>query len=154
MSRMAVIFDPGVEGWRQWRPPLPQARGTRRAGRAFGRRPYGCGGAVRIRRRGGVRVFARLRSGRFCPCTSGRWRRLRPCGRIRHSPDDGGVFADTLEKKSAAMPKPFGGRLLLRRRTEKRSAAAARRRSRARGKRPDLADTVPIIFSTITGNAS
>ena len=71
-------------------------------------------------------------------------------------PDDGGVFADTLEKICGYAKAVWRGACFCASPSEEalgRCGALGEGAVRAREARPDLADTVPIIFSTITGNA-
>lgn len=157
MSRMAVIFDPGVEGLAAMAAAV--AAGARDkgaqvelldAGRmdaaalsaydaaAFGFSPA-CEAAL-------LPVYVRA-LGTLCG------RRVAVFG-IR--PDDGGVFADTLEKICGYAKAVWRGACFCASPSEEalgRCGALGEGAVRAREARPDLADTVPIIFSTITGNA-
>lgn len=157
MSRMAVIFDPGVEGLAAMAPAV--AAGARDkgaqvelldAGRmdaaalsaydaaAFGFSPA-CEAAL-------LPVYVRALE-TLCG------RRLAVFG-IR--PDDGGVFADTLEKICGYAKAVWRGACFCASPSEEalgRCGALGEGAVRAREARPELADTVPIIFSTITGNA-
>lgn len=157
MSRMAVIFDPGVEGLAAMAAAV--AAGARDkgaqvelldAGRmdaaalsaydaaAFGFSPA-CEAAL-------LPVYVRALE-TLCG------RRLAVFG-IR--PDDGGVFADTLEKICGYAKAVWRGACFCASPSEEalgRCGALGEGAVRAREARPDLADTVPIIFSTITGNA-
>lgn len=157
MSRMAVIFDPGVEGLAAMAAAV--AAGARDkgaqaelldAGRldaaalsaydaaAFGFSPA-CEAAL-------LPVYVRALE-TLCG------RRVAVFG-IR--PDDGGVFADTLEKICGYAKAVWRGACFCASPSEEalgRCGALGEGAVRAREARPDLADTVPIIFSTITGNA-
>ena len=157
MSRMAVIFDPGVEGLAAMAAAV--AAGARDkgaqvelldAGRmdaaalsaydaaAFGFSPA-CEAAL-------LPVYVRALE-TLCG------RRLAVFG-IR--PDDGGVFADTLEKICGYAKAVWRGACFCASPSEEalgRCGALGEGAVRAREARPELADTVPIIFSTITGNA-
>ena len=157
MSRMAVIFDPGVEGLAAMAAAV--AAGARDkgaqvelldAGRmdaaalsaydaaAFGLSPA-CEAAL-------LPVYVRALE-TLCG------RRVAVFG-IR--PDDGGVFADTLEKICGYAKAVWRGACFCASPSEEalgRCGALGEGAVRAREARPDLADTVPIIFSTITGNA-
>ena len=157
MCRMAVIFDPGVEGLAAMAAAV--AAGARDkgaqvelldAGRmdaaalsaydaaAFGFSPA-CEAAL-------LPVYVRALE-TLCG------RRLAVFG-IR--PDDGGVFADTLEKICGYAKAVWRGACFCASPSEEalgRCGALGEGAVRAREARPELADTVPIIFSTITGNA-
>ena len=157
MSRMAVIFDPGVEGLAAMAAAVaPGARDKGAqvelldAGRmdaaalsaydaaAFGFSPA-CEAAL-------LPVYVRALE-TLCG------RRVAVFG-IR--PDDGGVFADTLEKICGYAKAVWRGACFCASPSEEalgRCGALGEGAVRAREARPDLADTVPIIFSTITGNA-
>ena len=157
MSRMAVIFDPGVEGLAALAAAVA-ARARDKgaqvelldAGRmdaaalsaydaaAFGFSPA-CEAAL-------LPVYVRALE-TLCG------RRVAVFG-IR--PDDGGVFADTLEKICGYAKAVWRGACFCASPSEEalgRCGALGEGAVRAREARPDLADTVPIIFSTITGNA-
>lgn len=130
--------------------------GQGRAGRAFGRRPYGCGGASAYD--AAAFGFSPACEAALLPVYVRALRRFAAAvwpysafGR-----DDGGVFADTLEKICGYAKAVWRGACFCASPSEEalgRCGALGEGAVRAREARPDLADTVPIIFSTITGNA-
>ena len=157
MSRMAVIFDPGVEGL-----------AARAAAVAAGARDKGAQVELLDAGRMDAAALSAYDAAAFgfSPACEAALlpvyvRALETlCGRrvavfgIR--PDDGGVFADTLEKICGYAKAVWRGACFCASPSEEalgRCGALGEGAVRAREARPDLADTVPIIFSTITGNA-
>ena len=157
MSRMAVIFDPGVEGLAAMAAAV--AAGARDKGAQVelvdaGRRDAAALSAYDAAAFG----FSPACEAALLPVYVRALETL--CGRrlavfgIR--PDDGGVFADTLEKICGYAKAVWRGACFCASPSEEalgRCGALGEGAVRAREARPELADTVPIIFSTITGNA-
>lgn len=157
MSRMAVIFDPGVEGLAAMAAAV--AAGARDKGAKVELLDAGRMDAAALSAYDAAAFgFSPACEAALLPVYVRALERL--CGRrvavfgIR--PDDGGVFADTLEKICGYAKAVWRGACFCASPSEEalgRCGALGEGAVRAREARPDLADTVPIIFSTITGNA-
>lgn len=157
MSRMAVIFDPGVEGLAAMAAAV--AAGARDKGAQAELLDAGRMDAAALSAYDAAAFgFSPACEAALLPVYVRALERL--CGRrvavfgIR--PDDGGVFADVLEKICGYAKAVWRGACFCASRSEdalSRCGALGEGAVRAREARPDLADTVPIIFSTITGNA-
>ena len=157
MSRMAVIFDPGVEGLAAMAAAV--AAGARDKGAQVELLDAGRMDAAALSAYDAAAFgFAPACEAALLPVYVRALETL--CGRrvavfgIR--PDDGGVFADTLEKICGYAKAVWRGACFCASPSEEalgRCGALGEGAVRAREARPDLADTVPIIFSTITGNA-
>lgn len=157
MSRMAVIFDPGVEGLAAMAAAV--AAGARDKGAQAELLDAGRMDAAALSAYDAAAFgFSTACEAALLPVYVRALETL--CGRrvavfgIR--PDDGGVFADTLEKICGYAKAVWRGACFCASPSEEalgRCGALGEGAVRAREARPDLADTVPIIFSTITGNA-
>lgn len=157
MSRMAVIFDPGVEGLAAMAAAV--AAGARDKGAQVELLDAGRMDAAALSAYDAAAFgFSPACEAALLPVYVRALETL--CGRrvavfgIR--PDDGGVFADTLEKICGYAKAVWRGACFCASPSEEalgRCGALGEGAVRAREARPDLADTVPIIFSTITGNA-
>ena len=157
MSRMAVIFDPGVEGLAAMAAAV--AAGARDKGAQVELLDAGRMDAAALSAYDAAAFgFSPACEAALLPVYVRALETL--CGRrvavfgIR--PDDGGVFADTLEKICGYAKAVWRGACFCASPSEEalgRCGALGECAVRAREARPDLADTVPIIFSTITGNA-
>ena len=157
MSRMAVIFDPGVEGPAAMAAAV--AAGARDKGAQVELLDAGRMDAAALSAYDAAAFgFSPACEAALLPVYVRALETL--CGRrvavfgIR--PDDGGVFADTLEKICGYAKAVWRGACFCASPSEEalgRCGALGEGAVRAREARPDLADTVPIIFSTITGNA-
>lgn len=157
MSRMAVIFDPGVEGLAAMAAAV--AAGARDKGAQAELLDAGRLDAAALSAYDAAAFgFSPACEAALLPVCVRALETL--CGRrvavfgIR--PDDGGVFADTLEKICGYAKAVWRGACFCASPSEEalgRCGALGEGAVRAREARPDLADTVPIIFSTITGNA-
>ena len=157
MSRMAVIFDPGVEGLAAMAAAV--AAGARDKGAQVELLDAGRMDAAALSAYDAAAFgFSPACEAALLPVNVRALETL--CGRrvavfgIR--PDDGGVFADTLEKICGYAKAVWRGACFCASPSEEalgRCGALGEGAVRAREARPDLADTVPIIFSTITGNA-
>lgn len=157
MSRMAVIFDPGVEGLAAMAAAV--AAGARDKGAQVELLDAGRMDAAALSAYDAAAFgFSPACEAALLPVYVRALETL--CGRrvavfgIR--PDDGGVFADTLEKICGYAKAVWRGSCFCASPSEEalgRCGALGEGAVRAREARPDLADTVPIIFSTITGNA-
>ena len=157
MSRMAVIFDPGVEGLATMAAAV--AAGARDKGAQVELLDAGRMDAAALSAYDAAAFgFSPACEAALLPVYVRALETL--CGRrvavfgIR--PDDGGVFADTLEKICGYAKAVWRGACFCASPSEEalgRCGALGEGAVRAREARPDLADTVPIIFSTITGNA-
>lgn len=157
MSRMAVIFDPGVEGLAAMAAAV--AAGARDKGAQAELLDAGRMDAAALSAYDAAAFgFSPACEAALLPVYVRALETL--CGRrvavfgIR--PDDGGVFADTLEKICGYAKAVWRGACFCASPSEEalgRCGALGEGAVRAREARPDLADTVPIIFSTITGNA-
>lgn len=157
MSRMAVIFDPGVEGLAAM--AVAVAAGARDKGAQVELLDAGRMDAAALSAYDAAAFgFSPACEAALLPVYVRALETL--CGRrvavfgIR--PDDGGVFADTLEKICGYAKAVWRGACFCASPSEEalgRCGALGEGAVRAREARPDLADTVPIIFSTITGNA-
>lgn len=157
MSRMAVIFDPGVEGLAAMAAAV--AAGARDKGAQVELLDAGRMDAAALSAYDAAAFgFSPACEAALLPVYVRALETL--CGRrvavfgIR--PDDGGVFADTLEKICGYAKAVWRGDCFCASPSEEalgRCGALGEGAVRAREARPDLADTVPIIFSTITGNA-
>ena len=157
MSRMAVIFDPGVEGLAAMAAAV--AAGARDKGAQVELLDAGRMDAAALSAYDAAAFgFSPACEAALLPVYV--WALETLCGRrvavfgIR--PDDGGVFADTLEKICGYAKAVWRGACFCASPSEEalgRCGALGEGAVRAREARPDLADTVPIIFSTITGNA-
>ena len=157
MSRMAVIFDPGVEGLAAMAAAV--AAGARDKGAQVELLDAGRMDAAALSAYDAAAFgFSPACEAALLPVYVRALETL--CGRrvavfgIR--PDDGGVFADTLEKICGYAKAVWRGACFCASPSEDalgRCGALGEGAVRAREARPDLADTVPIIFSTITGNA-
>ena len=157
MSRMAVIFDPGVEGLAALAAAV--AAGARDKGAQVELLDAGRMDAAALSAYDAAAFgFSPACEAALLPVYVRALETL--CGRrvavfgIR--PDDGGVFADTLEKICGYAKAVWRGACFCASPSEEalgRCGALGEGAVRAREARPDLADTVPIIFSTITGNA-
>lgn len=157
MSRMAVIFDPGVEGLAAMAAAV--AAGARDKGAQVELLDAGRMDAAALSAYDAAAFgFSPACEAALLPVYVRALETL--CGRrvavfgIR--PDDGGVFADTLEKICGYAKAVWRGACFCASPSEEalgRCGALGESAVRAREARPDLADTVPIIFSTITGNA-
>ena len=157
MSRMAVIFDPGVEGLAAMAATV--AAGARDKGAQVELLDAGRMDAAALSAYDAAAFgFSPACEAALLPVYVRALETL--CGRrvavfgIR--PDDGGVFADTLEKICGYAKAVWRGACFCASPSEEalgRCGALGEGAVRAREARPDLADTVPIIFSTITGNA-
>ena len=157
MSRMAVIFDPGIEGLAAMAAAV--AAGARDKGAQVELLDAGRMDAAALSAYDAAAFgFSPACEAALLPVYVRALETL--CGRrvavfgIR--PDDGGVFADTLEKICGYAKAVWRGACFCASPSEEalgRCGALGEGAVRAREARPDLADTVPIIFSTITGNA-
>ena len=157
MSRMAVIFDPGVEGLAAMAAAV--AAGARDKGAQVELLDAGRMDAAALSAYDAAAFgFSPACEAALLPVYVRALETL--CGRrvavfgIR--PDDGGVFADTLEKICGYAKAVWRGACFCASPSEEalgRCGALGEGAVRAREARPYLADTVPIIFSTITGNA-
>lgn len=157
MSRMAVIFDPGVEGLAAMAAAV--AAGARDKGAQAELLDAGRMDAAALSAYDAAAFgFSPACEAALLPVYVRALETL--CGRrvavfgIR--PDDGGVFADTLEKICGYAKAVWRGACFCASPSEEalgRCGALGEGAVRAREARPELADTVPIIFSTITGNA-
>ena len=157
MSRMAVIFAPGVEGLAAMAAAV--AAGARDKGAQVELLDAGRMDAAALSAYDAAAFgFSPACEAALLPVYVRALETL--CGRrvavfgIR--PDDGGVFADTLEKICGYAKAVWRGACFCASPSEEalgRCGALGEGAVRAREARPDLADTVPIIFSTITGNA-
>ena len=157
MSRMAVIFDPGVEGLAAKAAAV--AAGARDKGAQVELLDAGRMDAAALSAYDAAAFgFSPACEAALLPVYVRALETL--CGRrvavfgIR--PDDGGVFADTLEKICGYAKAVWRGACFCASPSEEalgRCGALGEGAVRAREARPDLADTVPIIFSTITDNA-
>lgn len=157
MSRMAVIFDPGVEGLAAMAAAV--AAGARDKGAQVELLDAGRMDAAALSAYDAAAFgFSPACEAALLPVYVRALETL--CGRrvavfgIR--PDDGGVFADTLEKICGYAKAVWRGACFCASPSEEalgRCGALGEGAVRAREARPELADTVPIIFSTITGNA-
>ena len=157
MSRMAVIFDPGVEGLAAMAAAV--TAGARDKGAQVELLDAGRMDAAALSAYDAAAFgFSPACEAALLPVYVRALETL--CGRrvavfgIR--PDDGGVFADTLEKICGYAKAVWRGACFCASPSEEalgRCGALGEGAVRAREARPDLADTVPIIFSTITGNA-
>lgn len=157
MSRMAVIFDPGVEGLAAMAAAV--AAGARDKGAQVELLDAGRMDAAALSAYDAAAFgFSPACEAALLPVYVRALETL--CGRrvavfgIR--PDNGGVFADTLEKICGYAKAVWRGACFCASPSEEalgRCGALGEGAVRAREARPDLADTVPIIFSTITGNA-
>lgn len=157
MSRMAVIFDPGVEGLAAMAAAV--AAGARDKGAQAELLDAGRMDAAALSAYDAAAFgFSPACEAALLPVYVRALETL--CGRrvavfgIR--PDDGGVFADTLEKICGYAKAVWRGACFCASPSEEAlgcCGALGEGAVRAREARPDLADTVPIIFSTITGNA-
>ena len=157
MSRMAVIFDPGVVGVAAMAAAV--AAGARDKGAQVELLDAGRMDAAALSAYDAAAFgFSPACEAALLPVYVRALETL--CGRrvavfgIR--PDDGGVFADTLEKICGYAKAVWRGACFCASPSEEalgRCGALGEGAVRAREARPDLADTVPIIFSTITGNA-
>lgn len=157
MSRMAVIFDPRVEGLAAMAAAV--AAGARDKGAQAELLDAGRMDAAALSAYDAAAFgFSPACEAALLPVYVRALETL--CGRrvavfgIR--PDDGGVFADTLEKICGYAKAVWRGACFCASPSEEalgRCGALGEGAVRAREARPDLADTVPIIFSTITGNA-
>ena len=157
MSRMAVIFDPGVEGLAAMAAAV--AAGARDKGAQVELLDAGRMDAAALSAYDAAAFgFSPACEAALLPVYVRALETL--CGRrvavfgIR--PDDGGVFADTREKICGYAKAVWRGACFCASPSEEalgRCGALGEGAVRAREARPDLADTVPIIFSTITGNA-
>ena len=157
MSRMAVIFDPGVEGLAAMAAAV--AAGARDKGAQVELLDAGRMDAAALSAYDAAAFgFSPACEAALLPVYVRALETL--CGRrvavfgIR--PDDGGVFADTLEKICGYAKAVWRGACFCASPSEEalgRCGALGEGAVRAREARPDPADTVPIIFSTITGNA-
>ena len=157
MSRMAVIFDPGVEGLAAMAAAV--AAGARDKGAQVELLDAGRMDAAALSAYDAAAFgFSPACEAALLPVYVRALETL--CGRrvavfgIR--PDDGGVFADKNEKICGYAKAVWRGACFCASPSEEalgRCGALGEGAVRAREARPDLADTVPIIFSTITGNA-
>ena len=157
MSRMAVIFDPGVEGLAAMAAAV--AAGARDKGAQVELLDAGRMDAAALSAYDAAAFgFSPACEAALLPVYVRALETL--CGRrvavfgIR--PDDGGVFADTLEKICGYAKAVWRGACFCASPSEEalgRCGALGEGAVRARGARPDLAAPVPLIFSTITGNA-
>lgn len=150
MSRMAVIFDPGVEGLAAMAAAV--AAGARDKGAQAELLDAGRMDAAALSAYDAAAFgFSPACEAALLPVYVRALETL--CGRrvavfgIR--PDDGGVFADTLEKICGYAKAVWRGACFCASPSEEalgRCGALGEGAVRAREARPDLADTVPIIF--------